>query len=71
MDFDPEAKIGYGYILNRQDTYFMDPRDIALRRQCTARLARQIRIMGEYRYRLQSKVTALRHQSKRIEMVNN
>jgi len=29
---DPEAKIGYGYILNRQDTYFMDPRDIALRK---------------------------------------
>ena len=28
---DPEAKIGYGYILNRQDTYLMDPRDIALR----------------------------------------
>ena len=28
---DPEAKIGYGYVLNRQDTYFMDPRDLALR----------------------------------------
>jgi CubicO group peptidase (beta-lactamase class C family) len=28
---DPEAKIGYGYVLNRQGTYFMDPRDIALR----------------------------------------
>ena len=28
---DPEAKIGYGYVLNRHDTYFMDPRDIALR----------------------------------------
>ncbi len=29
---DPEAKIGYGYVLNRQDTYLMDPRDIALRK---------------------------------------
>jgi CubicO group peptidase (beta-lactamase class C family) len=29
---DPEAKIGYGYVLNRQGTYFMDPRDIALRK---------------------------------------
>jgi len=28
---DPEAKIGYGYVLNRQDTYFTDPRDVALR----------------------------------------
>jgi len=32
LDFDPEAKIGYGYVPNRQDTYFMDPRDIALRK---------------------------------------
>ncbi len=29
---DPEARIGYGYVLNRQGTYFTDPRDIALRR---------------------------------------
>ncbi len=29
---DPEAGIGYGYVLNRQGTYFMDPRDIALRK---------------------------------------
>lgn len=28
---DPEAKIGYGYVLNRMDWYFPDPRDIALR----------------------------------------
>ncbi len=28
---DPEAKIGYGYVLNRMGTYLMDPRDIALR----------------------------------------
>ncbi len=28
---DPQAEIGYGYVLNRQGTYFMDPRDLALR----------------------------------------
>ncbi len=28
---DPEAKIGYGYVLNRMSTYLMDPRDLALR----------------------------------------
>lgn len=28
---DPEAKIGYGYVLNRMGTYLNDPRDIALR----------------------------------------
>jgi CubicO group peptidase (beta-lactamase class C family) len=28
---DPQAGIGYGYVLNRQGTYFTDPRDIALR----------------------------------------
>jgi CubicO group peptidase (beta-lactamase class C family) len=28
---DPEAQIGYGYVLNRADTYLVDPRDVALR----------------------------------------
>ena len=28
---DPEARIGYGYVLNRMGTYLDDPRDIALR----------------------------------------
>jgi CubicO group peptidase (beta-lactamase class C family) len=28
---DPKAGIGYGYVLNRMDTYFMDPRAMALR----------------------------------------
>jgi CubicO group peptidase (beta-lactamase class C family) len=28
---DPRAGIGYGYVLNRMDTYFVDPRDVALR----------------------------------------
>jgi CubicO group peptidase (beta-lactamase class C family) len=28
---DPQAEIGYGYVLNRQGTYFDDPRDHALR----------------------------------------
>ncbi len=28
---DPDAKLGYGYVLNRQGTYLMDPRDVALR----------------------------------------
>ncbi|MGZ6143935.1 MAG: serine hydrolase [Myxococcales bacterium] len=28
---DPEAGTGYGYVMNRMDTYFEDPRDIALR----------------------------------------
>jgi CubicO group peptidase (beta-lactamase class C family) len=28
---DPEAKIGYGYVLNRMGWDFPDPRDIALR----------------------------------------
>jgi CubicO group peptidase (beta-lactamase class C family) len=28
---DPESGIGYGYVLNRMDTYLMDPRDEALR----------------------------------------
>ncbi len=28
---DPESKIGYGYVLNRMDTHFVDPRDVALR----------------------------------------
>jgi CubicO group peptidase (beta-lactamase class C family) len=28
---DPNAGIGYGYVLNRMDTYFMDPRAMALR----------------------------------------
>jgi CubicO group peptidase (beta-lactamase class C family) len=28
---DPQTEIGYGYVLNRQGTYFLDPRDIALR----------------------------------------
>jgi CubicO group peptidase (beta-lactamase class C family) len=29
---DPEAKIGYGYVLNGMGTYLEDPRDIALRK---------------------------------------
>ncbi|MCE8426648.1 MAG: beta-lactamase family protein [Candidatus Methanoperedens sp.] len=29
---DPEAKIGYGYVLNQMRTYLNDPRDIALRK---------------------------------------
>jgi CubicO group peptidase (beta-lactamase class C family) len=29
---DPEAKIGYGYVLNRMGTYLIDPRDMALRK---------------------------------------
>jgi CubicO group peptidase (beta-lactamase class C family) len=29
---DPQTEIGYGYVLNRQGTYFLDPRDIALRK---------------------------------------
>ncbi len=28
---DPEAKIGYGYVLNGMGTYLIDPKDIALR----------------------------------------
>jgi CubicO group peptidase (beta-lactamase class C family) len=28
---DPEARIGYGYVLNRTGTYLIDPRDLALR----------------------------------------
>jgi CubicO group peptidase (beta-lactamase class C family) len=28
---DPKAGIGYGYVLNRMDTYFIDPRAMALR----------------------------------------
>jgi CubicO group peptidase (beta-lactamase class C family) len=28
---DPQVGIGYAYVLNRMDTYFEDPRDIALR----------------------------------------
>jgi CubicO group peptidase (beta-lactamase class C family) len=28
---DPEAKIGYGYVLNRMGTHMDDPRDLALR----------------------------------------
>ena len=29
---DPEAKVGYGYVLNRMGTYLIDPRDLALRK---------------------------------------
>jgi CubicO group peptidase (beta-lactamase class C family) len=28
---DPEAGIGYGYVMNRMETYLTDPRDLALR----------------------------------------
>jgi CubicO group peptidase (beta-lactamase class C family) len=28
---DPQAKVGYGYVLNRMGTYLEDPRDLALR----------------------------------------
>jgi CubicO group peptidase (beta-lactamase class C family) len=28
---DPEAQLGYAYVLNRMGTYLVDPRDLALR----------------------------------------
>ena len=37
---DPDAKIGYGYVLNRMGTYLVDPRDRALRKALSECLLR-------------------------------
>jgi CubicO group peptidase (beta-lactamase class C family) len=41
---DPEAQIGYGYVMNRTDTYLVDPRDKAIR----AALYRSIGVPDPY-----------------------
>jgi hypothetical protein len=51
---DPVSGIGYAYVLNRMDTYFVDPRDLALRNA----MYRSIEEREPYRARPQVRIAS-------------